>query len=234
MTSEANGALMRLTPLIVWAAPLPTSSFIQCMRKDAMMTHPSKTCQDCNVAYGIAIRHLLAHPQDGAGALVAVHSLANRMCSKVMEWLAASTSIQSNSCTTNIGHVKHAFVLAFYCLRKELSFAKAIQTTLEMGGDTDTNAAIVGGMMGAYWGAHGIPRYMRDPVLSHDCTKVVSANKHGRQRGAVYNVHANVTLFVEALGASKRMRAPDRPVREPPTSSTSRTDKPCVAARRRR
>lgn len=35
-----------------------------------------------------------------------------------------------------------------------------------MGGDTDTNAAIVGGMIGALHGASSIPEYMKMPVLA--------------------------------------------------------------------
>lgn len=35
-----------------------------------------------------------------------------------------------------------------------------------MGGDTDTNAAIVGGMIGALHGASGIPDSMKMPVLA--------------------------------------------------------------------
>jgi ADP-ribosyl-[dinitrogen reductase] hydrolase len=40
-----------------------------------------------------------------------------------------------------------------------------------LGGDTDTNAAIVGGMMGALHGVAAIPEYMRRPVEEFDCTK---------------------------------------------------------------
>lgn len=35
-----------------------------------------------------------------------------------------------------------------------------------LGGDVDTNAAIVGAMMGAYHGASSIPSYMLAPVTS--------------------------------------------------------------------
>ena len=37
-----------------------------------------------------------------------------------------------------------------------------------MAGDTDTNAAIVGGMLGAYYGKAKLPRDMIDKVLSCD------------------------------------------------------------------
>lgn len=37
---------------------------------------------------------------------------------------------------------------------------------LLLGGDTDTNAAIVGGMIGAYFGVEGIPEEMIVKLLS--------------------------------------------------------------------
>jgi ADP-ribosylglycohydrolase len=62
-----------------------------------------------------------------------------------------------------MGHVKHAFILSFFHL---LLFHKcqnntqlvqqfyqlAIKQTIELGGDTDTNAAIVGALIGALVG----------------------------------------------------------------------------------
>jgi hypothetical protein len=40
-----------------------------------------------------------------------------------------------------------------------------MRQVLLKGGDTDTNAAIVGGLVGAYWGAEGIPAGMKGTVL---------------------------------------------------------------------
>jgi hypothetical protein len=48
------------------------------------------------------------------------------------------------------------------------------------GGDTDTNAAIVGGMVGAY---HNIPSYMLTHVLEFDCT-----GNMGHQRPKAFGV----------------------------------------------
>ena len=62
----------------------------------------------------------------------------------------------------DMGHVKHSFVLSLYCLMrcpekeiKEVYNWAMMQTTL-LGGDTDTNAAIVGGVVGAYAGIDNI------------------------------------------------------------------------------
>jgi ADP-ribosyl-[dinitrogen reductase] hydrolase len=45
--------------------------------------------------------------------------------------------------------LKIAFIWAFYYLRKGATYQDAIRDMLLQGGDTDTNAAIVGGLIGA-------------------------------------------------------------------------------------
>ena len=41
---------------------------------------------------------------------------------------------------------------------------------MKEGGDTDTNAAIAGGMIGALVGFKNIPKHMSEKVLNFDCT----------------------------------------------------------------
>ena len=53
-------------------------------------------------------------------------------------------------------------------------FYDSISQVIQEGGDTDTNACIAGGMLGALLGIKGIPEYMVQKVVSFDCTKVAS------------------------------------------------------------
>ena len=88
-----------------------------------------------------------------------------------------------------MGWARWGFALAFAALRRRLPYAEAIEWTLERGGDTDTNAAIVGAMIGALWGASSIPPSMRCPVLAFDPTKGAAKGGDalvGRRRPAVY------------------------------------------------
>jgi ADP-ribosyl-[dinitrogen reductase] hydrolase len=55
-----------------------------------------------------------------------------------------------------IGVIDIAFMWSFYYLNKEISYNKALKDILLRGGDTDTNAAIVGGLLGAAEGIDGI------------------------------------------------------------------------------
>lgn len=43
-------------------------------------------------------------------------------------------------------------------MNNDVTYGEALQRMLLKGGDTDTNAAIVGGMMGAAVGIEGIPK----------------------------------------------------------------------------
>jgi len=91
---------------------------------DCQLTYPNLSCQYANEAYVVAIRPLVMHPGERAGALEA----------------AAQT----------------------------LADETAITETLLGGGDTDTNACIVGGLIRALQGVSSIPNVMTQALLVCD------------------------------------------------------------------
>lgn len=191
MLSEANGAMMRATPIAVWYCGEGYDKVAECARADARLSHPSPVCQDVNAMYCVALAWLINNPGDAEGAIKKVESMD--ACDKVRQWLEDSKSEQGD-CKQNIGHVKHAFTLAFHFLRKKTEYEDAIAETLIKGGDTDTNAAIVGGMMGALHGFEGVPEYMLGPVIRFDCSEH-DDRKKGYKRPGVYKA-ANAMGFV--------------------------------------
>ena len=60
------------------------------------------------------------------------------------------------------------WLTGFHCrhLLQSTEYVSALQDTLLRGGDTDTNACIVGGMIGALHGLDAIPADMRTAVLT--------------------------------------------------------------------
>ena len=46
---------------------------------------------------------------------------------------------------------------AFYYLKKNISYREALIDILQKGGDTDTNACIIGGLLGAACGFNKLP-----------------------------------------------------------------------------
>eukprot|EP01084_Bolivina_argentea_P138403 243658_1 len=66
--------------------------------------------------------------------------------------------LELHPATIHQGFVKIAFQRCCYHLLKGNSFEDAMRSVVSEGGDTDTNACIVGGLMGAYRGLKGIPK----------------------------------------------------------------------------
>jgi len=167
--SQANGALMRLTPLAVWAAGQPKTVVAEMAARDAQLSHPAPVCQDASIIYCLVIRHLINHPGDAAGAVQVAEEWAREYCdASVASWVCQdSLDLSSLDATHNIGWCKWAIILSIGLLRQKASYTEGIIQTLMAGGDTDTNAAIVGGVLGALHGQQAIPEAMRTAVLSY-------------------------------------------------------------------
>lgn len=195
--SEANGALMRCTPIAIWSATLRTPVIALNAKLDAMLSHPSQVCQDCNVLYSLAIAHLVTHPGDHRGAAEAADAYAEQhVTSAAGRWLLIDSKHERHkdlACDTNIGHVRWAFTLAFFFLRNACDYRTAILETLMHGGDTDTNACIVGGLLGALHGAEAVPSDMKDPVIAFRGSdpavqeQTPGQQRRGRRRPEVYD-----------------------------------------------
>ena len=185
--SEANGALMRASAIATWVYMNPSITIdmaVECAKEDARLSHPSIVCQEVNAIYIFAIVHLLQGKTPNEVITLLNTFVKDKVTSpKVRQWyFVESLDITNLDATKQIGHVRWGFVMALYFLRNsDIDFEEAIKITLTKGGDTDTNAAIVGGLVGTY---HKIPEYMLKPVLTFDCT----ANGKYPKRPAEYSV----------------------------------------------
>ena len=174
-SSEANGAMMRATPIAAWWAIHPLGSLEEtaCHAAmdamiDASLSHPSLVTRHANAVYVYALTHLLlGTPPSATIRLVEAYEA----CPTVKVWIAESDREWADlpSAQIAVGHVRHAFIRMLWFLRhSEVEYREAIRWTLLSGGDTDTNAAIVGGAVACY---HPIPLEMLDQVRTFDATQ---------------------------------------------------------------
>lgn len=150
--SKANGALMRVTPLAVAAAACSFDESIALAYQDAELTHPNIACKQANASYVLAIRHLILRPGDSTGAIEVAQRYLDPLQSEVGCWLDDAINGNIQDASRMIGFVRHGFTRAFHHLARGSKLREALSHTLDAGGDTDTNACIVGGLLGAYWG----------------------------------------------------------------------------------
>ncbi|MBA2321217.1 MAG: ADP-ribosylglycohydrolase family protein [Deltaproteobacteria bacterium] len=166
-TSQANGALMRASPLGVWGAG--RTGLAEAAAADAALSHPHPACVAANVAFTRAIAFAI---ETGADAR-AVHAEAVRVAegTPAHRWLVAAASALPPDFQTQMGWVAIALQNAFYQLLHAESFEEGVVDTARRGGDTDTNAAIAGALLGAVHGARAIPARWSEAVLSCDAPR---------------------------------------------------------------
>ncbi|KAG2491875.1 hypothetical protein HYH03_009827 [Edaphochlamys debaryana] len=165
--SKANGALMRVMPLAVWGCRLSDEELARAAGEDAKLSHPHEVCRHANAIYCIAVKHLIASPGNAEAAIKAACAWANaHACAEVAGWLKEALGDAAGPPANRlIGFVRYGFFYAFRFLKLRTPFRDALRDTLLLKGDTDTNAAIVCGMLGALHGAAAIPTHMADAVL---------------------------------------------------------------------
>ena len=167
MGSKANGSLMRISPLGVWGYKYKDEELANFARLDSGLSHPNPSCGDAVACYTIAIASLMREKGDRETAFARAKNWAVANANgEVGSWLEDGENNLDIPYSPHIGFVKIAFTHAFRHLLLGSDWVTAIRETLLGGGDTDTNACIVGGLVGAAVGAEGIPKEMKNKVLN--------------------------------------------------------------------
>ena len=160
--SKSNGALMRCAPIGVLYADETNDFIAEHAFADAKRTHANRTIHLACACYCIAIAtEIKGHD----GVLSAHHWIKNQPGGEeVSSWFeAALDPLTDVICTRNIGLAQWGFTLAFWHLYHKTSFVDAMVDTMKRGGDTDTNCAIVGGLVAT---RETIPVDMIEAVLT--------------------------------------------------------------------
>src|SRR5262245_13329861 len=155
--SESNGSLMRVSPIGVWAAGDPARAAVAA-REDSTLTHPNPACVESCAAYCAAIAAGVA----GASRKEMVKA-ALAHCSG-----PAHDAIKRNALPDDFTHGRALIALqnAFFRLSSGASVEEALIATVGCGGDTDTNAAVTGALLGAVYGREAFPTRWVYPVLA--------------------------------------------------------------------
>ncbi len=157
--SQANGALMRISLLGIFGARYPPAQVAEWARQDAALTHPHPICQQANALFAMAIAQAV---RTGCGH--------QELYQQILSWaeemqvdprlLAASRRAQEApppDYRRHQGWVLIAWQNALWQLLHAPNLEEGVVHTVMQGGDTDTNAAICGALLGAAYGRKDIP-----------------------------------------------------------------------------
>jgi fructose-1,6-bisphosphatase/inositol monophosphatase family enzyme/ADP-ribosylglycohydrolase len=165
--SQANGSVMRASPLGVYAHALAPAAAAAFAREDASLTHPNLACLDASAAFVVAVAHAVnvgdgPHAAWRAAADWAAAADADRLVRDALESARHEPPVCDGG---SRGWVRIALQNAFYELLHAESLEEGVVATVRRGGDADTNAAIAGALLGAVHGREAVPTQWRSMVL---------------------------------------------------------------------
>lgn len=168
LDSQSNGAMMRVSPLGIFGAKFDLGYVGEWARQDAAITHPHPVCQQANALYTMAIAHVIHKACDGRELYGQIATWAEDM--KVDRSLLQAVQAAAKSPPADYVHqqgwVLTAFRNALWQLLHARNLAEAVVDTVMRGGDTDTNAAICGALLGAVHGRDAIPVQWVEALLN--------------------------------------------------------------------
>ena len=178
--AAGNGAVMRCAPVAIrWRHD--DAALVRNTACSAAVTHWDARCVWSSVFVNLAIASLLREPPDGALRLVeraerARETLGNTLApfginapapTAVTEALDAAGVTAPEEIGLDgwdMGYTLKAMQVALWCARRAADFEEALIAVVNAGGDTDTNGAVAGAVLGARFGFDAIPRRWRDRV----------------------------------------------------------------------
>jgi ADP-ribosyl-[dinitrogen reductase] hydrolase len=166
--SQANGALMRISPLGIFGTKVSLAQVAEWARQDAALTHPSLVCQQANALFVMAISqaiHAALEPNDLYLRMVR-WAEEQGVEAPLMQIIREAAETAPADYRTHQGWVLIAFQNALYQLLHATNLEEGVVDTIMRGGDTDTNAAICGALLGAVYGLDAIPRQWVTSVLT--------------------------------------------------------------------
>jgi len=174
--ANGNGSLMRVLPLALWHRG-EDAALVALARRQSLVTHGHLRAQLCCALLSLVARRLL----QGRAAGAAWHDAADTLRALCAPDPEASRELASQilgsplrDAPAGSGYVVDTLWSARQCQLRAVDFTDAVRRAVALGDDTDTTAAVTGGLAGIVAGESGLPprwvgqlrgRPLADPLL---------------------------------------------------------------------
>ncbi|MFZ2287107.1 MAG: ADP-ribosylglycohydrolase family protein [Bacteroidales bacterium] len=164
--SNGNGSLMRILPLLFYISGKPPSERYRLTQQVSALTHRHVrsvvSCFICLEFAGYIIRGMekneayaaLRNETPGLLESFGVSPGEIRHFDRILRKNIFSLPPQE---IASDGYVVHTLEAAMWCVMKTSSYRKAVLKAVNLGRDTDTTAAVTGGLAGLIYGYESIP-----------------------------------------------------------------------------
>jgi ADP-ribosylglycohydrolase len=156
--AASNGAVMRCLPVALRYHD-HVDKLLRVSAQQAAITHADQRCTWGAAAINLAARELLhGNPYFVEEVLHRLQGVAPRALVEAIRRVPwEPESDLPIAVPGEYGYVVHCVEISFWCAMHRPSLEEALIWLVEAGGDTDTNAAVAGALLGARDGESGIP-----------------------------------------------------------------------------
>lgn len=199
--SQANGAMMRISPLGIFGVNHNLAQVAEWAQQDAALTHPHPICRQANALYAMAIAHANRTGIEPKDLYRRILTWAEEI--KVDESLLGAISSAATGPPADYVHHQGWVLIAFHNALWQLLHAsnleEGVADTVMRGGDTDTNAAICGALLGTVYGRRAVPDQWVRSLLN--C-------RPAAEQPHVHRPRPEIFWPVDALELAKRLVTP--------------------------
>jgi ADP-ribosyl-[dinitrogen reductase] hydrolase len=163
--SNGNGSLMRILPLAYCYQLLDFPDLINLVHQVSAITHGHlRAKMSCGIYISIAVK-LLEEKDKFTAYLEGIQTIKNIYSqNNYLQELSHFNRIFNHNITDfsedeirSSGYVIDALEASLWCFLKSNSYSETVLKAVNLGSDTDTTAAITGGLAGIYYGLENIP-----------------------------------------------------------------------------
>ena len=164
--SNGNGALMRILPLAFYQEQLPLATRFQFIADASAITHGHVRSAIACFLY-LKMAGYLRQGQNPTAAYAQLCQTAPAQLAELhipdaeinhfKRVLSGELATLPESAIASSGYVVHTLEAALWCLLQHETYAATVLAAVNLGDDTDTTGAVVGGLAGLYYGEAAIP-----------------------------------------------------------------------------
>jgi ADP-ribosylglycohydrolase len=158
--SQGNGSLMRILPVALTARdPVKLPELTDQAHRASRVTHGHPTTQAVCALYVLLCRGLMRGEHDRLFAFAEARAKMRLWYGRTgaSAHLAGLDALEAWTARSGRTFVLDSFWSAWDAFASSGSYAETIERAVAYGNDTDSTAAIAGGLAGIYWGIDGIP-----------------------------------------------------------------------------
>ncbi|HFC12148.1 MAG TPA: ADP-ribosylglycohydrolase family protein [Anaerolineae bacterium] len=160
--AAGNGSIMRLAPVPMFYAN-DVEQAVWFSAESSRTTHASAECVDACRLLGAIL-----HTALNGGSKTAILTTTTALTAPKIAAIAAGEYKQkTRDQIRGSGYVVESLEAALWCFHQTDNSRDAILLAANLGDDTDTTAAIVGQVAGAFYGYNAIPKGWREKLVMH-------------------------------------------------------------------